>query len=234
MIWASSLQNILTHLQQICESSSLADQECLVLWQEGNLSGRIRWDWGDSTGLTSFSAHTHLILCFEFTLLSERHCTVWADLLCVCVPLQGVWAMEGQQPGGGEAGEPGRLRRPGSAPRSRLPARRPPAGEAAKPPDDYRESNQEIWNPPPRLRHSGRYSRECAQLHSSPHSCLLQIGLGFVLFWVFFFLRRVPILPSAAFGTTKNTVIFCSGLVRFGSQTLKLLWFCVQKTHKQK
>lgn len=91
--------------------------------------------------------------------------------------------MEGQQPGGGEAGEPGRLRRPGSAPRSRLPARRPPAGEAAKPPDDYRESNQEVWNPPPRLRHSGRYSRECAQLHSSPHSCSLQIGLGFVLFF---------------------------------------------------
>lgn len=89
--------------------------------------------------------------------------------------------MEGQQPGSGEAGEPGRLRRPGSAPRSRLPARRPPAGEAAKPSDDYRESNQEIWHPPPRLCHSRRYSREYAQLQSSPHSRSLQIGLGFVL-----------------------------------------------------
>lgn len=91
--------------------------------------------------------------------------------------------MEGQQPGGGEAGEPGRLRRPGSAPRSRLPARRPPAGEAAKPSDDYRESNQEIWHPPPRLCHSRRYSREYAQLQSSPHSRSLQIGFGFVLFF---------------------------------------------------
>lgn len=67
--------------------------------------------------------------------------------------------MEGQQPGGGEAGQPRRQRRPGSAPRSRLPAHDPPAGEAANPPGDYREPNQEIWHPPPRLRHSGRYSR---------------------------------------------------------------------------
>lgn len=81
---------------------------------------------------------------------------VCADLLCVCVPFQGVWPMEGQQPGGGEAGKPGRLRRPRAAPRSRLPERRPPAGEAAKPPGDYRESNQEIWHPPSCLCHSGR------------------------------------------------------------------------------
>lgn len=66
--------------------------------------------------------------------------------------------MEGQQPGGGEAGRSWWQRRPGSAPRPRLHAHHPPAGEAANPPDDYRQSNQEIWHPPPPLRHSGRYS----------------------------------------------------------------------------
>lgn len=71
---------------------------------------------------------------------------------------------------------------------------------------------------------------ERARPHNSPHSHLLLIGLGFVLCCFFIFLCGVPILPSAALGTTKNTVIFFFGLVRFVSQTLKLLWFfCVQK-----
>lgn len=66
--------------------------------------------------------------------------------------------MEGQQPGGGEEGWFRWQRRPGSAPRPRLHSHHPPAGEAANPPDDYRESNQKIWHPPPPLCHSGRYS----------------------------------------------------------------------------
>lgn len=76
----------------------------------------------------------------------------------VLMCFQGVWSMEGQQPGGGKAGQSWRQRRPGSALRSWLPAHHPPAGEAANPPDDYRESNQEIWHPPPPRCHSGRYS----------------------------------------------------------------------------
>lgn len=67
--------------------------------------------------------------------------------------------MEGQQPGGGEAEQCWWQWRPGSAPRPRLHAHHPPAGEAANPPDDYRVSNQEVWHPPPPLCHSGRYSR---------------------------------------------------------------------------
>ena len=66
--------------------------------------------------------------------------------------------MEGQQPGGGETRRWQRW--PGSAPRPRLHAHHPPAGEEANPPDDYRESNQEIWHPPSPLRSSGRYSQK--------------------------------------------------------------------------
>lgn len=140
--------------------------------------------------------------------------------------------MEGQQPGGGEAGGPGRLRRPGAAPRSRLPARRPPAGEAAKPPDDYRESNQEIWNPPPRLRHSGRYSRECAQLRSSPHSCLLQIGLGFVFLFVCFSVQG----PNFTVCCIRNSKKYCHFLLWISafwlSNTKAALLLCAQKKKK--
>lgn len=70
---------------------------------------------------------------------------------------QGVWSMEGQQPGSGEAGGPRGQRGPVSAPRPRIPARRSPAGEAAEPADHHREPDQEIRNSPPPLRHSGRY-----------------------------------------------------------------------------
>lgn len=70
---------------------------------------------------------------------------------------QGVWSMESKQPGGGEAGQFWWQWRSGFAPRPRPDAHHPPAGEAAHPPDDYRESNQEVRHPPPALRHPGRY-----------------------------------------------------------------------------
>lgn len=81
--------------------------------------------------------------------------------------------MEGQQPGSGEAGLRRRQRRPVSAPRSRIPAHRPPAGEAAEPADHHGEPDQEIRNPPPPLRHSGRYSRAFPDAFWAFHTSVL-------------------------------------------------------------
>lgn len=106
--------------------------------------------------------HTH-------TWGSTRHLNVTQmHLHMVCV--QGVWSMEGQQPGSGEAGRRRRQRRPVSAPRPRIPAHRPPAGEAPNPADYHRKPDQEIRNSPPPLRHSGRYGR--ARRVSNPLSLM--------------------------------------------------------------
>lgn len=103
-------------------------------------------------------AHSRTQACFAATWGSTRLLnTTQMRLHVMC--FQGVWSMEGQQPGSGEAGRRGRQRRPGSSPRSRLPAHHPPAGEAADPADHHREPDQEIRHSPPSLRHSGRYSR---------------------------------------------------------------------------
>lgn len=75
---------------------------------------------------------------------------------------QGVWSMEGQQSGSGEAGRLRGQRGPVSAPRSRVPTHRPPAGEAAEPADHHRGPDQEIRNAPPPLGHSGRYRQHAA------------------------------------------------------------------------
>lgn len=92
---------------------------------------------------------------------------------------QGVWSMEGQQPGSGEAGRRRGQRRPVSAPRSRIPAHRPPAGEAADPADHHREPDQEIRNAPPPLGHSGRYSQHAAYTLSLMCSGGSHMGPGF-------------------------------------------------------
>lgn len=132
--------------------------------------------------------------------------------VCVRLCFQGVWSMEGQQPGSGEAGQSWWQRRPGSAPRSRLHAHHPPAGEAANPPDDYREPHQEIWHPPPPLCHSGRYSRVRG---ASKRAWFTQL-----LMWFLFF------FPFSTWGTNFTVCCFInskaynnfSGSVFFGSQ----------------
>lgn len=79
--------------------------------------------------------------------------------LCVCVQRQGVWPMEGQQPGTGEGGQLRWQRRSGSTPRPWLCSHHPPAGEASSSPGHYGESHQEIRHTPPPICHSGRYSK---------------------------------------------------------------------------
>lgn len=134
--------------------------------------------------------------------------------------------MEGQQPGSGEAECSRRQRRTGSTPRSRLPARNPPAGEAANPPDDYRGSNQEIWHPPPSLCHSGRYSGA----HGASKRASFALALKCLLFFIFP-AHGARILPSVASRATKNRAVFLDQCA-FGSQIACNPSGLVYKTNK--
>ena len=70
----------------------------------------------------------------------------------VCVTLQGVWALEGEQPGSGEAGE----QWPGAALGPRVPPHHQAAGQAAQPRRHHRCHHQEVRDPLPAVRHPGR------------------------------------------------------------------------------
>lgn len=128
--------------------------------------------------------------------------------MCVC--FQRVWSMEGQQSGGGEAGQYWWQRWPGSAPRPRLHAHHPPAGEAANPPDDYRESNQEIWHPPPPLCHSGRYS--------SVRRASKQARFTKFLMWLVVFFSTWGVDFTVCYFLSNKAYNNFSGSVFFGSQ----------------
>lgn len=96
--------------------------------------------------------------CLIATWGPSRHLNVTRIRLNVLC-FQGVWSMEGQQPGSGETGWRRGQWGPVPAPRSRLPAHHPPAGEAADTAGHHGEPDPEIRHSPPPVRHSGRYSR---------------------------------------------------------------------------
>lgn len=83
---------------------------------------------------------------------NEGHFQIGCMCVCLCVTLQRVWALEGEQPGSGERGQ-----WRGSTPRSRVYADHQTVGPQTHPRCHYREHHQEIWHSLSAFSYTRRY-----------------------------------------------------------------------------